>query len=98
MISAHQSAVSELSFSYNAEQIYAGTYGGTVHIWELNTKKEIAKLQGHGTKCTCLGSDNMGSANLLVTGSEDTKVKVWDLRSNKCIQTYREHTGVINSA
>ena len=35
--------------------------------------------------------------SVLVTGSEDTKVKVWDLRTNKCIQTFREHTGIINS-
>ena len=85
VINAHQSPVSELCFSSNAEQIYAGTDGGTVHIWDLATKKELAKLQGHATKCTSLGCDNTGIGNLLVTGSEDTKIKVWDLRSNKCI-------------
>lgn len=37
------------------------------------------------------------NGTVLVTGSEDTKVKVWDLRTNKCIQTYREHTGILNS-
>jgi WD40 repeat protein len=76
--------VSELAFSATAEQIFAGTFGGTVHIWDLATKKEVAKLQGHLTKTTCLNSDQMGNT-VLVTGSEDTKVKVWDLRSNKCI-------------
>lgn len=34
---------------------------------------------------------------LLVTGSEDTKVKVWDLRSSKCIMSYTEHTGRVNA-
>lgn len=48
------------------------------------------------TKCTCLHSDQM-NGTIIVTGSEDTKVKVWDLRTNKPIQTYREHTGAINS-
>lgn len=75
--------MSELAFSSSAEQIFAGTYGGTVHIWDLATKKELAKLVGHMTKTTCLNSDYGGK--ILVTGSEDTKVKVWDLRTNKCI-------------
>ena len=35
--------------------------------------------------------------NSLVTGSEDTKVKVWDIRSAKCTMTYREHTGRVNT-
>jgi hypothetical protein len=33
-----------LAFSSNAEQIYAGTFGGTVHLWDLATKREVAKL------------------------------------------------------
>lgn len=88
--------VSELSFSSTAEQIYSGTVGGTVHMWDLETKKEIMKFQGHQTKCSCLISDAMG-LNSLVTGSEDTKVKVWDTRTAKCIMTYREHTGRVNT-
>lgn len=36
------------------------------------------------------------SGQTLISGSEDTKVKVWDLRSNKCVMTFKEHTGPIN--
>jgi WD40 repeat protein len=39
----------------------------------------------------------MMNGNVLVTGSEDTKAKVWDLRTQKCINTFREHSGIINS-
>ena len=39
--------VSELTFDYAAEQIYSGTVGGTVHLWDLSKKAEIAKLLGH---------------------------------------------------
>lgn len=44
MLSNHATAVSELIFNYNAEQIFSGTLGGTVHQWDLATKKELAKL------------------------------------------------------
>ena len=88
--------VSELAFSSTAEQIYSGTMGGTVHVWDLSTRKEVGKLQGHSTRVTCLSSDVMGQG-MLVTGSEDTRVKVWDIRSQKCIFTFKEHTGKVNT-
>ena len=65
-------------------------------MWDLDSKKEVVKLLGHQTKCTCLISDPNGQ-NILVTGSEDTKIKVWDTRSAKCVMTFREHTGRINT-
>jgi WD40 repeat protein len=64
-------------------------------MWDLPSIKEVAKLQGHQTKCTCIYSD-MQEQSILVTGSEDTKAKVWDLRQQKCIFTFREHTASIN--
>jgi WD40 repeat protein len=39
----------------------------------------------------------MMGGSVLVTGSEDTKAKVWDLRTQKNTMTFREHTGIINS-
>jgi len=48
-------------------------------VWDLASNRESAKLHGHLAKITCLNSDCTGS-NILVTGSEDTKIKVWDLR------------------
>jgi transcription initiation factor TFIID subunit 5 len=33
----------------------------------------------------------------LLSGSEDTRVRVWDVRSGKCVITFKEHTGKINS-
>jgi katanin p80 WD40 repeat-containing subunit B1 len=67
-----------------------------VHVWDLDSKKEVVKLLGHQTKCTSLVSNGV-TLNELVTGSEDTKIKVWDTRTAKCILNYREHTGRINT-
>lgn len=53
-------------------------------MWDLATKKESLKLQGHQTRCTCIFSDPY-EGRMLVTGSEDTKVKVWDLRTGKAV-------------
>ncbi len=33
----------------------------------------------------------------MVSGSDDTRAKVWDLRTSKCIMTFKEHQGKVNS-
>jgi WD40 repeat protein len=48
-------------------------------VWDLASARETAKLKGHLTACTCLSGDNQ-SGTMMVTGSEDTNVKIWDLR------------------
>ena len=45
------------------------------------------------TACTTMCAND----NYLVTGSQDTKVKFWDQRTNSCVATFREHSGKINS-
>lgn len=52
---------------------------------------------GHKTMVNCLAGDN-SMGNIVVTGSEDTKAKVWDIRmkSNNCIFTFSEHTGPVS--
>jgi WD40 repeat protein len=55
------------------------------------------KLKGHLTACTCIAGDTI-NGNLIVTGSDDTNAKVWDIRmkSNQNIVTFKEHAGPIN--
>ena len=63
-----------------------------MHVWDLASARETAKLKGHMTACTCLSGDNQ-NGTMLVTGSEDTNVKIWDLRmkTNQCVFTFKEH-------
>lgn len=39
----------------------------------------------------------MMGQGILLSGSEDTKVKVWDSRQQKCMYTFIQHSGKINS-
>jgi len=38
---------------------------------------------------------NSGNDRYLCTGSVDTKIKLWDLRQQSCVKTFREHKGAI---
>jgi WD40 repeat protein len=58
----------------------------------------VAKLLSHTTQVTCFSSiysDELRK-NILVSGSCDTTVKIWDLDTNQCDKTLRGHRGQVN--
>ena len=70
-----------LSFTKESNGIYAGTLSGTVYGWELNKMKKMNKFSGHMTKVKFLETGaSEEDSHLMMTGSGDTTVKLWDLR------------------
>ncbi len=44
VLNGHLTGVSELTFCPRAEYIFSGTQGGTVHMWDLAKRAEVAKF------------------------------------------------------
>lgn len=51
------------------------------------------KQQGHANNMTCVSYSTDGQ--LLATGGEDGKVKLWNIHSGFCFVTFHEHTASI---
>lgn len=70
--------------------ICAGTLGGSISCYDYEIQKGkfkifwlfivITKLNGHLSHCTSLISEKTNNSRLLISGSVDTNVKIWDLR------------------
>lgn len=88
----HTSDVTTVAFSANEDEVYSGSFGGTVLVWDLNTKKATSSLKGHMSACTCIAPFSNTSMPYLATGSADHNLKVWDLRRKGCLQTFKGHT------
>lgn len=60
-----------------------------VFIWNPFISKEVAQLQGHTAPLVdlCFNSNNHCE---LVTLASDKTIKLWDIRTFRCIQTFRE--------
>lgn len=57
------------------------------------------KLTGHLTTCNFIEvSTEEEEQHLMITGSGDTKVKVWDLRNGKAVHTLNNHSKSVNCA
>ncbi len=63
---------------------------GTI-LWDLTTGECLFKLPEHRARCICASSDGQYA----LTGSNDTALRLWDLKSNACLQVMNDHAGVI---
>lgn len=88
------SEITCLSFSKDERYLFIGSGAGSVIVWDVQQNRVVLTFKEHLSKCTCIfAQDCSASANhLLASGSVDTKVKLWDLRSKSSIHTLKNHT------
>ncbi|XP_027354840.1 periodic tryptophan protein 2 isoform X2 [Abrus precatorius] len=68
---------------------------GQLLVWEWRSESYILKQQGHyfDVNCVAYSSDSQ----LLATGADDNKVKVWTLSSGFCFVTFSEHSNAVTA-
>lgn len=66
-----------------------------IDIWNFNTMVLDAKLTGHQKKVNCVLADPTNQ--VILSGSSDRTLKIWDLATGACTQTLIGHTAAINS-
>ena len=96
VLSGQNSEVSSIIFSRDEKYAFAGTAGGSIHMWDLESQKIVVSLKEHRNACNCLAVPSSPSMASLISGSQDTNVKVWDLRTGKSSHTFRAHEGAVN--
>lgn len=57
----------------------------------------ISTLKGHTVSVTALNTfANDDQSQMLISGSYDTNIKLWDLRSKNCVNTFKGHSMQVN--
>lgn len=92
----HSSDITTVCFSAHEEEVYSGSFGGTVIVWDINSQKAVHSLKGHMAACTTISPFPTGQQVFLATGSADCNLKIWDLRRKSCVQTFKGHKGQVN--
>ncbi|XP_062601040.1 WD repeat-containing protein 41-like isoform X2 [Saccostrea cucullata] len=66
---------------------------GIVVVWDIQLCMKLIVLEAHIRPVTCLLSFRLKNkdSHLLITGSSDKHIKVWDIEQGKCVQDVTEH-------
>ena len=103
-LQGHKEAIASLALSLTGRILYSAGVDFTIQVWDLgkvedrskqNQSKQIGIIQGHKQIVTSLALSANGK--LLVSGSRDKTIKIWDARSGKEILTLTGHIGYVNS-
>lgn len=94
---AHESHIMTLEVDPTSTLLASGGAEGAVKVWDISGGFVTHNLRGHGGIITCLKFYGKlgGSDWKLASGSDDTKVRVWDLVKSKCIKVLENHMDVI---
>ncbi|GMH15933.1 hypothetical protein Nepgr_017774 [Nepenthes gracilis] len=68
---------------------------GQLLVWEWKSESYILKQQGHYFDVNCLAYSP--DSQLLATGADDNKIKVWTVSSGFCFVTFLEHTNAVTA-
>ncbi|WVQ72216.1 hypothetical protein IAR50_001763 [Cryptococcus sp. DSM 104548] len=70
-----------IRFSADGEEIVAGASEGNIMVYDIEARKRTLCVQGHNDDVNAVCFADQSSTNILVSGSDDGFVKVWDRRS-----------------
>ncbi|RCK63383.1 U3 small nucleolar RNA-associated protein 12 [Candida viswanathii] len=100
----HKSAVSQLMFDRSGTRLVSGSNDTSIIVWDLVGEVGLFKLKGHKGPIT--GVEFLSEAHTdegeeedldkmddyLVSVSRDGLIKLWELKSQQCIETHLAHS------
>ncbi|GKT23913.1 WD-repeat protein [Aduncisulcus paluster] len=93
---AHQGAIRSFSISPTDECVAYGGAGGHVRLLNLKTGKKEGSMPGHRDEVRKIFWHH--SSSLVVSGSKDESMKLWDTRIQRCIANLLAHKGSVEVA
>ncbi len=86
-----------VAFSPDGTLLASGSANGTIKMWNVNTRKEVATLEGHTGRVLSLDFSPDGS--MLASGSLDRTVRLWHVATGAHSATLEGHSdGILSVA
>ena len=92
-IEAHSDPIRDLAFSPQDNKFVTASDDSTLKIFDFAGGKQESKLEGHGWDAKSV--DWHSRLGLIVSGSKDHLVKLWDPRQRNCLTTLHGHKSTV---
>ncbi|KAI4116714.1 MAG: hypothetical protein LQ345_002918 [Seirophora villosa] len=92
-IQAHHDPIRGISFSPNDTKFVTASDDASLKIFDFSGGVEESVLTGHNWDAKCV--DWHPTKGLLVSGSKDHQVKLWDPRTGRCLTTMHGHKNTL---
>ena len=93
-IDVGEGPVNAIAYSRSTNRIAVGA-ANSIHIYDADTYKELIVFTGHTDSVLAVAFSPNGK--LLVSGSSDETVRLWETDTGELRRTREEHTGPINA-
>jgi hypothetical protein len=93
----HTDSVNNVAFSPDGLLIASGSHDGTIRFWDVQTGKEIRRLQRQ-KKAYAMGVFSVAfssDGHSIASGDRDGSVRLWELQTGKQIRRLEAHTGFV---
>ncbi|CEP19878.1 hypothetical protein [Parasitella parasitica] len=87
VLKGHTNAVMEIHWSRDSNQIFSCSADKTVGIFDIKTGTRTRRWRGHSGIVNSCQVARRG-AELVVSGSDDCTVKIWDNRTKEAVSTF----------
>eukprot|EP00051_Salpingoeca_urceolata_P015317 m.198012 g.198012 ORF g.198012 m.198012 type:complete len:909 (+) comp18362_c0_seq2:64-2790(+) len=93
-LSISQKRITTVSVNSSGEWLAFGSAKlGQLLVWEWQSETYVLKQQGHFFDMNVLA--HAPSGNIIATGGDDAKVKLWNTSSGFCYVTFKEHSAAV---
>jgi guanine nucleotide-binding protein G(I)/G(S)/G(T) subunit beta-1 len=94
----HDAYVSDIKF-VNDEEVYVSSGDKAIHLWDVESGQSKHVFKHHTGDVSCIELlDQSGEGNVLISGSIDKTIKIWDRRVSNAapLVTLPGHSGFVN--
>jgi len=92
------SPVNAVAFAAGGKTLIAGGHDGKIHVWNTETGRARAVLEGHERGITGLSAAPGGPGGQLLSASIDKTLRLWDLNAMRQVRVLKEHDSQVYAA
>lgn len=100
LVLEHHSDIIRILARINDRRFVSAGDDSKAVIWEIQYGKRIATLSGHSHPITCLlvmPSAEENAEPLVISGSSDRQIRIWDSETGHCLQVSTGHHASVRS-